>query len=87
MIHEYYYKPILVPPFSLIVYINWIIWKLIDAYKNSNRVSPVNENKAEVFLENKNKDDKCTKSSSEKQVNPKKLNLISNWTKRSKFYG
>jgi hypothetical protein len=77
----------LVPPFSLIVYIYWIIWKLIIAYKNLKKVSPVNDNKDEVFHEKKEQDDKCNKSSSEYQVNPKKLNLISNWTNRSKFYG
>jgi hypothetical protein len=86
MIQEYYYRPILVPPFNFFVYINWIIWKLNDAFKNSKKVCDVTENKTE-FLESKKQDDKCNKLFSKKKVIPKRLNLISNWTNRSKFYG
>jgi hypothetical protein len=38
MIEEYYHKPNLVPPFSFLVYIYWIFWKVIDVCKKHNKI-------------------------------------------------
>ena len=41
MIEEFYYKPNLVPPFSLFVYVYWLFWKLQQlTCKKDNKVSP-----------------------------------------------
>ena len=81
MIKEYYYKPDLVPPFSLFVYVCGLFWKLKElkykkaTCKKCNEVSPGDNINGST---NKNK-------STENQI--RKQNLISNWTNELKFYG
>ena len=78
MIEEYYYKPNLVPPFSFLVYVYWIFWKLTDMCQQSKKVSPTDSNTSNIST-NKNK------------LNGDNLilqhNLISNWTNDVKFNG
>ena len=83
MIKEYYYKPDLVPPFSLFVYVYWIFIgfkKLLEkklTSKKRNEVSPTDIINGST---NKNK-------STEKQISRRKQNLTSNRTNDLKFYG
>ena len=81
MIEEYYSKPNLVPPFSLLVYVYYILWKLKELTCKKiicikrNKVSPRDSINGST---NKNK-------STENQI--RQNNLISNWTNELKFYG
>jgi hypothetical protein len=75
MIEEYYYKPNLVPPFSFLVYVYWIFWKLTDMCQQSKKVSPTDSNTSNIST-NKNK-----------LNGDREHNLISNWTNGLIFYG
>ena len=80
MIKEYYYKPDLVPPFSLFVYVYLIfigLKKVLEKKLKRNEVSPTYKMNGST---NKNK-------STEKQISRRKQNLTSNRTNELKFYG